>query len=180
MLLTSLLLYHNQYKLHILHNLLRTLLHIIPQNQVCLEFLRSVPHHFQVLIALLQLLHLIFLRLQTGTTGTTGTTSSNDTSAYNTSINKSKIKSNNNTSILPMNNGKVNRGNNNINTSINRNNSNNKKIGVKERAKEALDKTRKALLGETGKQLLVISSVATLTFFTMYFLRKWLRFKRKN
>ena len=117
---------------------------------------------------------------QTGTTGTTGTTSSNDTSAYNTSINKSKIKSNNNTSILPMNNGKVNRGNNNINTSINRNNSNNKKIGVKERAKEALDKTRKALLGETGKQLLVISSVATLTFFTMYFLRKWLLDSREK
>ena len=99
-----------------------------------------------------------------------GTSASNNgLPSYNNAIAKSKIKSNNNTSVLAMNNKR------NYN-----NNGNNKKLGLKDRAKEAVNRARKSLLGETGKQILVLLSVASITFLLMYFVRKWLLDSRNN
>ena len=95
--------------------------------------------------------------------------SNNGLPSYNNAIAKSKIKSNNNTSVLAMNNKR------NYN-----NNGNNKKLGFKDRAKEAVNRARKSLLGETGKQILVLLSVASITFLLMYFVRKWLLDSRNN
>lgn len=101
-----------------------------------------------------------------------GAKANNGLPSYNNVVGKSKIKSNNNTSVEAMNNGRLNNGNNTGNN--NNNNANNRKVGLKVKAKQALDKARKSLLGETGKQLLIIIVVALLTFILMYFVRKWL------
>ena len=103
-------------------------------------------------------------------TSVSGTSASNNgLPSYNNAIAKSKIKSNNNTSVLAMNNKR------NYN-----NNGNNKKLGLKDRAKEAVNRARKSLLGETGKQILVLLLVASITFLLMYFVRKWLLDSRNN
>ena len=98
-----------------------------------------------------------------------GATNNTALPSYNNVVSQSKIKSSNNTNRNNMNNGNNNGRNNN-----NGNNSNNKKLGLKDKAKKALDKARRALLGETGKQILIIILVAILTFILMYFIRKWL------
>ena len=118
-----------------------------------------------------------YVNSKTSTTPTT--TSSSGLPSYNNviksktgnnlkpeEITNQKNKSNNNTSITSMNTNKP--------LNVNNNNNNNGKKSATNKAKNIVNKAKKKLLGETGKQILIILVVAIVTFILMYFLRKWL------